>query len=268
MVVSTRQAKNVRGHAGEPLPVVWKSFERIGAMFCRGQLVMIAAAPGVGKSALTLSYVLQAGVRTLYFSADSDPADQLSRASSILTGERNTRAKADFVAGKPLPDAVEKAGVFWSFNPQPTLRDIDEALDALYELALWEPEVIVIDNATNVLSGFGDNEDDPFGGLEALMDHLNGLARRTGACVIVTHHVTGEHNNADRPVPLGGIKGQIGRVPQMILTASKRASVGDFSPETLVVSLVKNRGSTADPSGNLLAELEFDGAHMQIKDLE
>lgn len=266
MVVNIRQSRNVRGHAGEPLPTVWKNFEATGIRFLRGQLAMIAAAPGVGKSAIALSYALRSGARTMYFSADSDATEQIGRSASILTGVLLNQAKADFIEGK-IPGAVQDAPVFWSFNAQPTLQDIDDELEALYEAYLWEPEIIVVDNVTNVLSGFAGNDEDPFGGLEALMDHLNGLARRTGACVIATHHVTGPHNNADHPVPLGGLKGQIGRVPQMILTVSKRQAVGDFAPETLVVSLVKNRGGKSDPSGGLYAELELEGDRMQLKDL-
>lgn len=267
MVVSIAQSKNVRGHAGEPLPTVWKNFDELGVSFHRGQLVLVVAPPGVGKSILTLSYVLQAGVRTLYFSADSDPADQISRATAVLTGAHHLTAKAEFVAGTVRPE-ITNAQVFWSFNPQPTLRDIDEELDALYEAYLWEPEVIVIDNATNVLSGFAGNEDDPFGGLEALMDHLNGLARRTGACVITTHHTKAEYNDANLPAPLSGIKGQIARVPQIVLTIGKRPKMSDFAPETLMVAPVKNRGRKSDPTGKTFAELEFDGDHMQLKDLK
>lgn len=267
MVVSVAQARNVRGHAGEPLPVVWKSFERAGIQFQRGQLALVAAAPGAGKSATVLSYILKAGLRTLYISADSDPADQIARATAILTGAKTSTAKEEFVVGHVRPE-VARSNVWWSFNAQPTLRDIDEEIDAMYELQLADPEVIVIDNATNVLSGFAGNEEDPFGGLEALMDHLNALARRTGACVITTHHVTGPHNDGCTSIPLSGLKGQIGRVPQLILTISKRPSVGDFTPDMLVVSVVKNRGGKADPSGRLQAELSFDGDHMQLTDLE
>ncbi|WP_301546715.1 AAA family ATPase [Gordonia sp. X0973] len=266
MVVSVRQSRNVRGHAGEPLPTVWESFDRIGARFLRGQLAMIAAAPGVGKSALALSYALQAGVRTMYFSADSDATEQIGRASSILTGAPLADTKAEFIAGE-IRDEVQRAPIYWSFNAQPTLDDIDEEIDALYEAYLWEPEVVVIDNLTNVLSGFAGNEEDPFGGLEALLDHLNGLARRTGACVIATHHVTGPHNDGVTAIPLSGLKGQVGRVPQMVLTVHKRQAVGEFSPDMLVVSLVKNRGSKSDPTGRMTAELELDGDRMQLKDL-
>ena len=93
------------------------------------------------------------------------------------------------------------------------------------------------------------------------------MARTTEACVIVLHHVTGPYNDANQPIPLSGVKGQIGRVPELILTLHKE--VGEYGYEDLLkVSTVKNRGQKADPSGQDFAELTFDGYHMQIKDPE
>ena len=96
------------------------------------------------------------------------------------------------------------------------------------------------------------------------MSWLHDLARNTSACVVVLHHVTGTYNDADKPVPLSGIKGQIGRVPEMILTLHKEVNEG-FA-DILKVSTVKNRGQKADPSGYSYVELEFDGDKMNTKD--
>jgi RecA-family ATPase len=125
------------------------------------------------------------------------------------------------------------------------------------------PALVVIDNVTNVRTG-GDNDDDPFSGLEALMDYLHDMARSTGACVVGLHHVTGGYNDADRPIPLSGVKGQIARVPEMVLTLHKQTD--EFGPDLLCVSTVKNRGGKADPSGSEYVSLTFNGDTMQIKD--
>ena len=98
------------------------------------------------------------------------------------------------------------------------------------------------------------------------MDYLKAMARETSACVIGLHHVTGEYNNGDKPIPLSGVKGQIGRVPEMILTLHKR-NMGEEAM-ILCISKVKVRGGQPDPTGMTWAELEFIGSKMSFKDIE
>jgi hypothetical protein len=76
----------IKGSAGDPLPKVWDALDEKGTRFLRGQLCLICAGPGTGKSAFVLTYAPLAKVPTLYFSADSDAFTQLSRSLSILTG--------------------------------------------------------------------------------------------------------------------------------------------------------------------------------------
>lgn len=265
MVVRLGQGKAIRGPAGKPLPPVWKNLTDLGVNFRQGQFSLIAAAPGVGKSAFTLAYCLLSGSRTLYVSADTDSFDQEVRATSILTGIPLEEAEKEILAGVYRPEFVA-ADIFFDYKPQPSLEDIEDDLDALYQAWLWEPEIIVIDNVTNIVSGYAGNEGDPFGGLEAFMDDLSVLAKNTGAAVVGLHHVKGEFNDGNKPIPLSGVKGQISRVPQMILTLSKSAAVGDFSPEALVVALVKMRGGKSDAGAKMTAALEFHGDRMLIRD--
>jgi hypothetical protein len=163
-----------------------------------------------------------------------------------------------------VADELDPIPIRFNYKASPSLDVIEESLaayDALYE---DYPALIVVDNITNVRTDSSDG-DDPFSGLESLMDYLHEMARETGSCVTGLHHVTGQHNNGDSPIPLGGIKGQIGRVPEMILTLH-RVSDG-FSSDSLNVSTVKNRGGKSDPSGQDFASLEFVGETMQIRDL-
>lgn len=234
-------------------------------MFRRGQFSLICAGPGTGKSAFILAYALKSKVPTMYFSADSDAFTQLTRAVSILSGwslERSTAA----VMGEDIgPVAMELDGIPLRFNysASPTLDTIEtslQAYDALYEDF---PALIIIDNITNVISGAGDG-DDPFSGLESLADYLHSMARNTGAHVAGLHHVTGAYNDQDKPIPLSGVKGQITRVPELVLTLH-RVSEG-FGNDSLNVSTVKNRGGKSDASGQDFASLEFEGRTMQITD--
>lgn len=259
------QSKRVRGSAGEPLPTVFRSLFERGFEFKRGQLSLIGAGPGTGKSALALTVALKAAVPTMYFSADSDAFTQRTRALSILNGITQEEAVQVELSGQygDYEESMLDLPVRFSYDASPSLDSIEREMEAYYEVFAEFPHLIVVDNVTNVRTG-GDNDDDPFAGLEGLMDYLHTLARGTHAHVMGLHHITAEYNNGDKPVPLNGIKGQITRVPEAVLTAFQR---NDGPWKTLCVSVVKNRGGKADPSGLHYADLEFDGERMMIRDL-
>ncbi len=224
--------------------------------------MLVSAGPGTGKSAFTLSYALQARVPALYFSADSDAFVQLTRSISVVTGW-TLEAAARAVLKDELAAPREKlTGLPIRFNYQasPSLGDIETSIEAYEEVYGDYPALIVVDNVTNVRSGMADDDGDPFAGLEGLMDYLHTMARETQACVIGLHHVTGPYNDSDKPIPLSGVKGQISRVPEMVLTLFKPG------PNRLGVSTVKNRGGKSDSSGAEFAELEFLGDKMLIRD--
>lgn len=257
----------IKGNAGDPLPPVWESLEMRGTRFLRGQLCLVCAGPGVGKSALILTYALRAAVPTLYFSADSDAFTQLSRSLSILTGwgmDRTTKMVREGDLGD-AKDQFADIPIRFNYSASPSLDQIEASVKSYEEVYGDFPSLVVIDNITNVRTGGKDNDDDPFSGLEALMDYLHDMARNTGSCVVGLHHVTGRYNDAADPIPLSGVKGQIARVPEMVLTLHKQSE--GYGPDLLCVSTVKNRAGKADPSGREYVELEFSGDTMQIKDV-
>ena len=242
----------------------WQTLEQKGTRFLRGQLCLVCAGPGTGKSAMVLTYALKAKVPTLYFSADSDAFTQLSRSLSILTGWSMEKSAKAVRAGDLGDGADEFEGIPIRFNykASPTLDQIEDTMQAYEEVYGDFPALVVIDNVTNVRHSTED--DDPFSGLESLMDYLHGMARNTTACVIGLHHVTGGYNDADKPIPLSGVKGQITRVPEMVLTLHRVQE--EYGIDSLRVSTVKNRGGRSDPSGSDFTSLEFVGDTMQIRD--
>lgn len=260
------QSLYIKGSAGDPLPTVFGSLEAKGTRFLRGQLALVCAGPGTGKSAFVLTYALKAAVPTLYFSADSDAFTQLSRMVAIQTGWSMDKSSR-LVRDSDLEDISGELDlpIRFNYNASPSLDQIENSMEAYGELYEDYPALVVIDNITNVRAG-GANDEDPFSGLESLMEYLHDMARRTGACVIGLHHVTGPYNDADKPIPLSGVKGQISRIPELILTLHRVSE--EFGGDSLRVSTVKNRAGRADPSGMDYAELEFVGDRMQIRDFD
>lgn len=255
------QSKRIRGEAGEPLPTVWKALEGTETYFYRGQLVLVAAGPGTGKSGLVLTEALLSGVTCLYLSADSDAFVQLSRSIAIMSGCTLAEA-AQAIREDELSQyhgTLVDTPIRFRYDANPDLGTIETAVEAYWELYGEFPQLIVVDNVTNVRTEGGAEDDDPFSGLEGLMDYLHEMARETEACVVGLHHVLGGYNDAAKPIPLSGVKGQITRVPEMVLTLHR-------VEDSLRVSTVKNRAGRADPSGNTYAELDFNGDRMRIAD--
>lgn len=269
---SIGQSRRIRGNAGDPLPTVFDAFEEKQIVFRRGQLGLIVAGPGTGKSALALTLALRSKVPTLYMSPDSDAFTQVARSFSVLSGvtmyKAGLWARGEEVDEGTMAKAVAVSGLPIRFNylASPDLADMERSVEAFEELYGEYPALIVIDNITNVQNGNQDNAGDPFSGLEGFLDYAHTMARETQACVIGLHHVTGPYNDANKPIPLSGVKGQVGRVPELILTVHKEIS--ETGPDILKVSPVKNRGSRNDASGEWYAELEFNGETMSIRDPE
>lgn len=215
-----------------------------------------------GKSAFVLNYALKAGVSCMYFSADSDAFVQLARSLAILGGLDMASAETMIRAEETerIAEVIGDVPIRFSYNSSPTLQHIENQLLAYNELYGDFPELIVVDNALDVAI---DTDEEQAQSLDALMAWLHDTARVTEACVIVLHHVTGPFNNSNIPIPMSGVKGQIGRVPELILTLHKQTEGGN---EVLCVSTVKNRGQRADASGNTFSELSFDGFRMSITD--
>ncbi len=246
---------------------MFEALEKQGTRFIRGQLVLVAAAPGGGKSAFVLTQALRSQVPTVYFSADSDAFTQLTRAISVMSGSplAESAEKVREERYEEWVETVQNLPIRFNYSASPSVDEIERVLASYNETYGEYPQMIVVDNITNVRD-YGGGEDDPFSGLENLMDYLHDVARQTGACVVGLHHVTGGYNDGDKPIPLSGIKGQIGRVPEMVLTLHRRPGDPWDEGETLCVSTVKNRSGKADPSGAEYAELTFIGGSLTIRD--
>lgn len=245
------------------MPPAYKALDKAGIRFLRGQLALVCAAGGTGKSAFVLNNLLKASspIPALYFSCDSDAFVQLSRSIAII-GEISMDKAMDAVKNNSIDEFIPGLNahpVRFNYAASPSQADVENSLQSYFELYNQYPHQIILDNVTNIRAGGGDG-DDPFSGLEGLMDWAADMARQTQANVTGLHHVTGPNNDGNAPIPMSGVKGQITRVPALVLTLFKPDA------ETLGVSAVKNRAGRADPSGQNYVELGWDGEHMSITD--
>lgn len=234
---------------------MWPS---LGVELRKGMLALIAAGPGTGKSAVALNFAAQAGVPTLYFSADSDARTQLTRASAVLTGESVADCTRKLDSGK-IPKQVEEAPLMFDFSAEPDLDAIEKAMSVYLELYGEYPHLVIVDNLGDVRYP---GEGSKFDAQDSVLRWLNGMARKTGSCVVVLHHVTSSFNDTAQPIPQSGVRGQVTQIPSVIITLHRAGSYDEAV--VLGASLVKNRGGRSDASGQTVTRLTFDMRNLRI----
>jgi RecA-family ATPase len=256
-----------RGRTGEALPSAFPTLDKREVRFRRGSSSLIVAPPGGGKSLLIMHQLVMSGALGLYFSADAEEVDQMVRLICITHGVTRDEAEHAILNNEMdrFTERVASLPIRMDYNSGPTIDDIDRKIKAFEELYGEWPEMVVVDNLTNVQFEREEGGEDPFKGLEPLLEYLDRLAKATGAHVSSLSHVGGEYNDGNKPIPLSGVKGQITRIPKMVLSGRLVEDAGQ--PPLMLISPVKNRYGNPDPSGRNPAQLLFDGARMTIREV-
>ena len=244
-----------KGREGEPLPPVFHQLESYGAKIRRGQVTLVGAAPGGGKSALATTVALFSDytgfgdrVPTLYFSADSDKMTFGARAMAAVLdiSLREAEEKLLVKDEETLQKLDELTDHIWvNFDPSPTPRDIDEEIDCFAYIYGEYPHLVVVDNLMDV----GLYGSDERLGHDAIIDFCRQLARRTGAALLVLCHVTGAYTDGVDVIPRHGLMNKIDKRPRLILTMHRPAV------NVLAVSIVKNSNGPAESDGSLMVDI-------------
>lgn len=255
---SLDQAVRRRGRLAAELPQPWPSLAAHRVAFRRGQVSLLAAAPGGGKSTLALAYAIQAAVPTLFISADTDLPTMAVRAGAVVLGWRQAQVEArlDTLDVRNALDST--AHIRWADDSQPTVEDIYSEALAYCEVFGDFPPLIVVDNLIDVHIDRGGDKD--WAGTRAVIDALKRLARESEAHVMVLAHATGKYENGDEPIPLGGLEWKPGKNVELVLTMYH----GDG--HELRLCPVKNRSGRASARGELFVPLYADLDYCSIHD--
>lgn len=260
------QARRLNKALGAPIYHSVQGLHDLGVQIRRGDVTLVAAGPGAGKSAFVQAILHHGGGKgyknsVLYFSFDSSPADMHERAGAL-----STRMDMDTIRGLSRAGNVEQVNaaiaakhghVIYDFSEEPTAEHMELELEAYLELHGEFPEVIVVDNLKDIV----DNADaDETRATEDAVMLLKKMARVTGAAVITLHHVGGWYEDGDQPIPLSGLRHKVGKTPALVLTINRP------NESELRISIVKQRGGRVDPKGGLYIRLQVDLARMSFKD--
>jgi predicted ATP-dependent serine protease len=243
------------------LPDLFPVLAHDGIRFRRGQVTMIAGAPNSGKSLLALFYAIKASVPTLYISADTDAYTTAVRASASITGHTIATVEEAFVSGIGKDFYAEELRslkhVQFSFDPSPSLDDIDLSIQAYGESFGEYPHLIIVDNLMNV-AAMHDNE---WTGMRDIAKAMHHIARSTSAGLFLLHHTSENEGRPGMPPPQKAVQGKINQLPEMILTVAIDHDLGE-----LKVSAVKNRFAKNSPDGSRYTILFSDASRMMLFD--
>jgi replicative DNA helicase len=255
------------GEAGEPIPTVFKSLAGYDFHFRRGQLTLIAAGPGVGKSVFTQNLAMRAAVPALYFSADSDAFTMYKRGAAIVTGHRSKDIERDYEKGNGAfyDERLNRLRhVRFDFTSQPGVDDLEECVNA-FALAYGEyPHLIVVDNLVNVdPTDLGEGHRSS---ITAIIQYLKSMAQSTNSAIVMLHHLTGAYDNGNEPAPLDSLIDKVSKFPEAVLTLHRSGVIGG-TPSQMGVCIVKNRDGRSDAAGGLIVYLDYAPDYARLEDL-
>jgi hypothetical protein len=210
-----------------------------------GQFIVVFGQPGAGKSTFMQWYANEMDVPCLYFSADMDAQDAISRLGAMRSTWTVDQVSEAIAMGEidMLSPMLDNSRIQWCFDSGPTMQDIVDELDAYVELHDAYPRVIIIDNAMNVE---GETEDEQ-GGLKFVFKELHRLAHETGICVFVLHHAR-EESDPRFPPSRAQMQGKVAQLPEIILGVALDDNVYKVAP-------VKVRSGKSDASGRTFIAL-------------
>ena len=222
---------------------------------------MIAGAPNAGKSLIALWMAVHMKVPTLYISADTDSYTTSIRAAAMITGHQVSTVEEAFTTGDGKEFYQDELASIkhlqFDFAPSPTLDEIDLSIRAYAEAYGEYPQMIIVDNAMNVVS----LHNDEWSGLREIAKAMHHIARETDACVLLLHHTSEATGQPDMPPSRKSIQGKIAQLPEMILTVAYVGDSGEFR-----VACVKNRFAKNSPDGSNYVTLYADASRMTMYD--
>lgn len=253
--------------SGAPLPTVYQAFERAGIAPRAGEVSLLAAPPGNGKSSLALDYAVKVGVPTLYFSCDSDAWTMAARLAAMRSGKtlREVEHLLEYDEGWSRGVLSEARALRWVFDSAPSLGDIELELAAYDEVMGRPPELVVVDNLVDITHDDGTGNE--YSSWKSALKELKWMARDTGAAFLVLHHTNEQPANRkgepkSRCPSRTDVSGKVNQHPALVLTmAMNNIGVLDVCP-------VKNRHGKAHPNGDWALTLRFWPENMQIGDVQ
>ena len=224
-----------------------------------GELCLIAAAPGAGKSVFAVNLALGLDEPVLYIAQDS-PASVLARMAALDMGmtidetkalmEHDISGVADLLEGRHPLMAVEAGAC--------DLDRIDQLVWASIEWLGRSPAVVILDNLINTIVPGHHHQDVGF--YATALPRFQQLAINEDLCFIALHHVTRRGNDAGRNVQ--GLGTRRLSMVDLLYSGEREAEhvIGIYHDQRktkLIIQILKQRDGPADPEGEMEVSLKW-----------
>ena len=222
------------------------------------ELVLVAGAPGAGKSVFALNAVLAQNFPVVYFAMDSSPSVLARLTALTLNAEiswvydqlRDTDQKRRLLAdlGDAHPNLFIQAGAI-------TAEGVAQRLEALTEVLGIAPPLVVIDNLIDmVVPGYTHTD---MGFYSSSLNELKQMSLKHNVCVMALHHVTRRGGESQNPHGLGT---RALKMTDLLYSGEREAEhvLGVYhtvNKDKLAVQILKQRDGDADPEGGLEVQL-------------
>lgn len=144
------QAVAQQGSQGASIETPYPALTNHGFTLRKGQLSMIAAAPGVGKSALALDLCMRTPLRSLYISADTDSFTMGLRAAAKMSGHPQEQVERGMRDETVAPMYHELLAKLWNVRFSFDCASMEDVRDEVYAYATafgdFPPGIICVDN--------------------------------------------------------------------------------------------------------------------------
>lgn len=227
----------------------------------RGQMVMLTAPSGGGKSLLALWYVIKRRPgKVLYFSLDTSLSDMSNRAAGMMAGlpVADIEDALENGADEWVNDIISELNedIRWCVNAR-DIRDVDEELEAYREVFGEDPDLVVIDVLLNL------DASEEWQGMMRSVAELHALAHERDVTVFVLHHNSDKRADQSLPAPKSDALMKVSQYPELILSLAL-----DPSTDVMRVAAVKNRSGKGYPDASTYVTLPIDLESMRIFDTE
>ena len=244
--------------AGEEIKLPWYRLNS-KLSFHTKELVMVAAAPGAGKSVFAINLVLGLEEPVLYLAMDSAPS-VLARMVALEMGVPIHEAfdilrydpdrAIERLEGRHPLLAIEAGGV--------SLERVGQLVDAAEEWLGRTPGVVILDNLISLIVPGQHPQDVGF--YAVALPHLQRLALERNVCIIALHHITRRGNDNGRQVQ--GLGTRKLTMTDLLYSGEREAEhvlgiYHDREKTRLNIQVLKQRDGDADPEGNLEVSLRW-----------
>lgn len=239
------------GHTvGDRIDLPWPHLNRDLSIHTK-ELVLVAGAPGAGKSVFALNVAMSMEEPVLYIAQDSVPS-VLARVAALALGvEISWIFDALRIPSKKeeiMNDLADAYPNLFIHSGSVTVEGIEARLEALTEVLGKAPQMVIIDNLIDMQVPGSHHQE--LGFYAMVLPELKQISHRHNTCIVALHHVTRPEGLGTTPL----------KMTHLLFSGERDAEhvLGIFhGPEKdrMLVQILKQRDGAADPEGGLQVPL-------------